>query len=327
MDFDLSEDQRALLAGVQQILDKYRTLPVGSAAVWLRNEQLERDLADTGYFAVGSMEGMGPLEAALVVEAVARLPQAVETTGTLLLAPRFSPEAARPVAVCAADEYGAVRFLQAGGTLLVYDGRDVRWLQVRPEHVGGNCDSPLAFPYARPQQDALGAGRVLPDADPQEFLSLWRLGVAAELCGAMQSALETTLTYVKERRQFGRPLGAFQAVQHRLAECAMLVESARILMLKAAHSAGEGSDSDEASTDSALALCHAQEAAMRIAYDTHQFHGAMGLTLEYPLHYWTQRLRGLQGECGGGTEAAQDAAPRIWGDSGYTGPQRPGGIA
>ena len=58
---------------------------------------------------------------------------------------------------------------------------------------------------------------------------------------------------------------------------------------------------------------HAQEAAKRVGYDFHQFLGAMGMTLEHPLHLWTYRLKALTGELGGRGGNAVAAAEAIWG--------------
>jgi alkylation response protein AidB-like acyl-CoA dehydrogenase len=77
------------------------------------------------------------------------------------------------------------------------------------------------------------------------------------------------------------------------------------LALKAASSGDAG--------DAALAALHAQEAAKRVAYDYHQFLGAMGMTLEHPLHLWTYRLKALTAELGGRGEQALAAAAAIWG--------------
>jgi alkylation response protein AidB-like acyl-CoA dehydrogenase len=119
----------------------------------------------------------------------------------------------------------------------------------------------------------------------------WRLGLCFEIIGAGQAALDLTVQHVKTRRQFGQPLGAFQAIQHRLSECAMLLHGARLLARHAAWT--------RAAEDAALAAGYCQEVAARLAYETAQFHGAIGITLEYPLHFFSYRLRVLQGELGG----------------------------
>jgi alkylation response protein AidB-like acyl-CoA dehydrogenase len=65
--------------------------------------------------------------------------------------------------------------------------------------------------------------------------------------------------------------------------------------------------------DAALAAYHAQESARRVTYDCHQFLGAMGMTLEHPLHLWTYRLKALTSELGGRGANALAAAEAIWG--------------
>ena len=120
----------------------------------------------------------------------------------------------------------------------------------------------------------------------------------------MRGALDLTVQYVKDRRQFGQPLGHFQAIQHRLAEDAQLVHACRNLVLRAA-------DQDEARA-ATLACLYAQDAMRKIIYDCHQFSGAMGLTLEYPLHLWTYRLKYLQGEAGGRAGQGRVLADLLW---------------
>jgi alkylation response protein AidB-like acyl-CoA dehydrogenase len=101
----------------------------------------------------------------------------------------------------------------------------------------------------------------------------------------------SAVDHLTQRKQFGRPLGAFQALRHRMAECAVLAGGVRWLALKAADTADPA--------DAALAALHAQESATRIAYDMHQMLGAMGMTLEHPLHLWTYRLKALLSDLGG----------------------------
>ena len=118
-----------------------------------------------------------------------------------------------------------------------------------------------------------------------------RVACAAEMAGLMQAAIDCSVEYLTVRKQFGRPLGTFQALRHRMAECAVLVGGVRRLAYKAAFSADEG--------DAALAAFHAQDSATRVCYDMHQMMGAMGMTLEMPLHLWTYRMKALLSELGG----------------------------
>jgi alkylation response protein AidB-like acyl-CoA dehydrogenase len=93
-------------------------------------------------------------------------------------------------------------------------------------------------------------------------------------------------------------------VQHRLAGAASQVEGAHWLLMRAAWS--------DTPVDIAAALAQAQSMCTRVGYDLHQFMGAMGLTLEHPLHRWTYRLRLLRTEFGGAEAAFSALAGRAW---------------
>jgi hypothetical protein len=94
-------------------------------------------------------------------------------------------------------------------------------------------------------------------------------------------------------------------VQHRLAQCHQIVRALRYNALHAAWT-GEPVRAD-------LAWTYAQTHIQKLVFDLHQFNGAIGLTTEYKLHYWTFRLRALQPEAGGGDAAALAVADKLWG--------------
>jgi hypothetical protein len=149
----------------------------------------------------------------------------------------------------------------------------------------------FGYPFGRLPSSASQVRRKLVAREVVWLRRAWRLVLAAEILGAAQAALDLTVSHVKARRQFGRALGSFQAIQHRLAEMATAIESLRWMTYRAALS--------QEGAEAALAVGFGQEVAARVSYDSHQFHGALGQSLEYPLHYWTDRMRALQGECGG----------------------------
>jgi alkylation response protein AidB-like acyl-CoA dehydrogenase len=124
-----------------------------------------------------------------------------------------------------------------------------------------------------------------------------RVALAAEAAGLIQAGIDRAVEHLNVRKQFGRPLGSFQALRHRLAECAVLAGGVKWLALKAASTADDG--------DAALAAFHAQESGTRISFELHQMLGAMGMTLEHPLHLWTYRLKALLSELGGRDAQAQ----------------------
>ncbi|MFZ3559098.1 acyl-CoA dehydrogenase family protein [Streptomyces sp. BH055] len=112
--------------------------------------------------------------------------------------------------------------------------------------------------------------------------------LAAEAVGAADRALERTVEYVKEREQFGRPVGSFQAVKHRLADVYVTVQAARSAAYYAAWAA---STADEAPVGG-LALAQALEALRTGAGEAVQLHGGIGFTWEHEAHLYLKRATG-----------------------------------
>ncbi len=123
------------------------------------------------------------------------------------------------------------------------------------------------------------------------------IALAAEQAGAAQRALELTVDYTKARVQFGRPIGSFQALQHRMADLHVLVESARSLCYAAAFAAaGAGADAAAGSARvemlAAAAKAHCSAALTRAAGQMIQLHGAIGITWEHDAHRYFKRAHG-----------------------------------
>jgi alkylation response protein AidB-like acyl-CoA dehydrogenase len=150
-----------------------------------------------------------------------------------------------------------------------------------------------------PRGESLGAGSA------ERLRALWRLALAAQALGAMRAAFELTLDYVKRRRQFGRAIGSFQALQHRLSECFILLEGGRWLTYECAAR-------DAPPEASALAAAHVLTSADRVFREMHQFSGAMGFTNDHQLHLWTMPLQALRLELGGCAAHARAAAALRW---------------
>lgn len=131
-----------------------------------------------------------------------------------------------------------------------------------------------------------GLGEV--DAGPA--IGLGFLASAAGLLGAGEAVLEQAARYATQRVQFGRPIGAFQAVKHLLADARVGLELARPVLFGAALSVGTG---DEARDVSAARVC-CGDAAYRTARAALQVHGAIGYTAEHDLSLWLTRIRALQ---------------------------------
>lgn len=107
-----------------------------------------------------------------------------------------------------------------------------------------------------------------------------RIGVAAQALGIAQGSFEAAVAYAKERKQFDKPIAAFQGVSFQLADMATQIEAARFLVYNAAHRASIGLS---CSKESAMAKLFASETAMRVTTASVQVHGGYGYTREYPV--------------------------------------------
>lgn len=107
-----------------------------------------------------------------------------------------------------------------------------------------------------------------------------RIGIAAQALGIAQGALDETVSYVKERKQFGRSISAFQNTQFKLADMKTRIEAARLLVYKAACAKdGKGRFSEEA----AMAKLFAAETATAVTSECVQLFGGYGYTRDYPV--------------------------------------------
>jgi len=122
------------------------------------------------------------------------------------------------------------------------------------------------------------------------------LGTAAQLIGLSRRMLDLTVDYVKEREQFGVPIGSFQAVKHHLADARIALEFARPLVYRAAWSSAAGDP--EASVHVSMAKALASDAATLAAQKALQCHGAMGYSFEYDLHLYMKRAWALAASWG-----------------------------
>jgi alkylation response protein AidB-like acyl-CoA dehydrogenase len=112
-----------------------------------------------------------------------------------------------------------------------------------------------------------------------QVLDAGRIGIAALSVGLAQGAYEAARAYAKERRQFGQPIAAFQAIQWKLADNATRIEAARLLTYRAAYMKDHGL---RMTRESAMAKLYASEIAVKAADDCVQIHGGYGFVKDYP---------------------------------------------
>lgn len=143
---------------------------------------------------------------------------------------------------------------------------------------------------ARRLFDLTARGEAHP-ADTARAFAAGVLATAAELIGAGQAMLDMSVAYARQRTQFGRPIGSYQAVKHALADVHIALDLARPLVYGAALSLGAGSL--DAPRDVSAAKAAAADAALHSARTSLQTHGAIGYTAEHDLSLWLLRVQAL----------------------------------
>ena len=306
MDLELNEDQQMLVDSVERLAAPYAELSIDRRRGYhCYSAGLFAELDDAGFLDIAKTEGYSALEAALMVERLSRLPVTIEMGASSVVAPMLVNDVLpRPLVLISGDIASPQRFLpQAKAALAIYED-NVVFIEIDPSNIEV-VDSILAYPYGKfISTPDLSKCSVLDNCSPQAFLTWGRIALAVEGCGTVRAAIDFTVDYVKQRRLFGKALGSFQAVQHRLAQCHTLSEGATML---AFHAAATGDP-----LLASLAASNVQMHIAKVAFDLHQFNGGMGMTNEHTLHFWTMRLRGLQSEFGGASKASMDAAELMW---------------
>lgn len=320
MDFELNEEQQAILESIDRLLTQH----AGAARAIELNRQglydntLHHLLETSGFSTVATdlatAKGAAGLEAALLVEAIACAGGVVASAAQMLVAPMISDAAiAGPIALCTLADLAKpvpLRFGAHAITLLVLGYGDVYVIPL------SNSDfecvrSSFGYPMGRLRNtgifhDPVTSPEHLGPQAAQAMTNWWRLSLAVEAVGTMDAALQHTVEYLKQRRQFGRTIGSFQAIQHRLALCAIQVEASRWLTREAAY---HGAQAEAVAAAAAFAL----QAADQVFTETHQLSGAIGFTCEFDLHVWSMRLLALRQELEGVGGARRALVEARWG--------------
>jgi len=252
-----------------------------------------------GFLDVG--RAAGPVEAVLVVQRAAEALACAPVAARVLVGPLTGIDGLPPAVGLVEGQSGSlVRYATECEAFLVLDG--ARALLADPDDVDIEPVEP-AFGSSLGRV-TVGRGDDLGEGSGDRLRRAWQVAIGAEAAGTMLAAITKTVAHVTDRHQFGRPIGSFQAVQHRLARAYAMAQGTKWLSQRAAWF-----HHDEFLT--AAAAAYACEAA-RVTYtNTHQVSGAIGVTTEYGLVLHTMRLVGLQRELGGQrTHARRVAAAR-----------------
>jgi len=341
MYFALTEDQRDFGAAVRDFLTgKFDTEavrevvedPAGDghpAALW-------QAMGEQGWLAVLVPEehdglGLGLVDAQVIARELGAGVAPGPWRGTVLAAeairlagsasqqrdwlPRFAAGAAvGALALRGSTEQGwpAVEYAEVADALVVADGAGLRLLR-RDEVTTRRLDSFDGTTRLASVALADGVGEPLPGGTAEvhaELAARAAVLVAADLVGGAREALTRTVDYDRERKQFGVPVGSFQAIKHTLADLHVGVTMAEHAVLYAAHAldSGGGAELDTATALAvAVAKAKASDTGALVTGAMIQYHGGIGYTWEHEAHFFYKRAKRLAGTHG----TADDHRARI----------------
>lgn len=287
MDLQLTPDQQQLDQAAAGLMRRH----AGADRARQLGEKMDRtllDALDEAGFLDAAGEA-GPIEGVLIAERAAEALACAPVTARALVAPLAGLEGLPPAVGLADRTDGAmVRYGAECEAFLVLD--DDRALLATPDDVEVKPVT-ASFGPGYALVTARG-GRQLGGETANRLRRAWQVGIAVEAAATMLPAIAKTVEHVTERHQFGRPIGSFQAVQHRLARAYVMAEGSHWLARRAAwyH------DQEFLTASAAAYACESAEVTYT---NTHQVSGAIGVTTEYGLVLWTLRLLALRAALGG----------------------------
>jgi alkylation response protein AidB-like acyl-CoA dehydrogenase len=311
MNFDFTEDQREIRSTARELLASRSTWERvrEHAEAGTQDEALYRELGELGWPGIAVAEehggqGMGMVELVILLEALGEACAAVPLRGTALAA-LFIEHVGSPQqqaewlpGLASGQLRGALGTWRDGVGELVPDavGADVLVLvdedgSASLVPAGDATVEPVASidPTRQYARVTVAGGADLLAGDTSEALRCAEVAVAAGLVGVSQRALDMTVAYVKDRKQFGVPVGSFQAVAHKAAQMLFDTEGARSATLFGAWAAD--ADTDQLPLGAAMAKAAASAGARTTTAAAIQLHGGIGFTWEADLHWLYKRAQ------------------------------------
>jgi alkylation response protein AidB-like acyl-CoA dehydrogenase len=147
----------------------------------------------------------------------------------------------------------------------------------------------VSFDHVRVPADCLLGREDDATATIEKVIDKAAIGLCAEMAGGAAAVLEMSVDYSKSRTQFGRPIGSFQAIQHKCADMLLLVESSRSATYAAAWAASQ--QRAQLGLAASIAKAYTSDAYCKVAAEAIQIHGGMGFTWEHDVHLYFKRAR------------------------------------
>lgn len=304
MDFDLTEDQLALRDGARELLDGLAS-PALVRAHTDRGDAFDAALwaamVEQGWLGIELPEaaggvGLGTVEVAILTEELGRhaAPAPFESAVLALdaLTSAGHDEWTERVLggdaiACVAWDPGAPVPYAPSADVAVVLADDGVYVQAQPERARREPAMDLTRELGWLDFDASRAERIGGVEARTRLLDRGALLASADALGGASRALEMAVEYAKDRVQFGRPIGSFQAVKHRCADMLVDVEGMRSTVYWAAWCIGASDPDASVAASTAKAWC--ADASKRVLASSLQVHGGIGFTWEHDLHFFLKR--------------------------------------
>ncbi|MFL5827876.1 MAG: acyl-CoA dehydrogenase family protein [Thermoleophilaceae bacterium] len=309
MNFDFSDDQQAIKRTAHEFLaSRFKSEKVRELAEKGEyDDSLWAEISELGWPGIfldeshGGME-LGAVELVIVQEelgyALAPTPFLSNAAAALVLQHAGSDEQKERwlPGIATGEARGAVGVARNGEALLVPDGDSADVIVLidgdsATLHESGSVERELrdTIDSTRRYATVRGNGGESLPGDVGPALDRIEIAIAAENVGIAQRAMEMAVEYAKDRKQFDRPIGAYQATSHRCAQMLLETESAR----SAAYYAGWVADNEPETLPIAasMAKAYASDAGWRVTASSLQVHGGIGFTWEHDLHFFLKRAR------------------------------------
>lgn len=304
MKFALDEQQRDFAASIDAALGSadvpaaVRAWAAGDTAPGL---SVWKTLAELGVTALAVPEESGgigahPVDLVVAVERLGRWCVPGPVVESLAVAPVLIGDDTRAAALADGEVIATVAMPPVAPRAVDADAAGLVLLATHSAVSDGVAgDRHQSVDPARRLFDVTATGAPRP-ADTARAFEFGALATAAHLVGAAQAMLDMSVDYAKQRSQFGRAIGSYQAIKHKLADVHIAVELARPLVFGAALSVA--GDSADTSRDVSAAKAAASDAALLAARTALQTHGAIGYTAEHDLSHWLMRAQALHSAWG-----------------------------
>ena len=311
MDFGLTDDQRDIQRTARDLLAERATFARvrEHAEANTTDEALWKELCELGWPGIAIAEeyggqGLGTIELAILAEelgrTVAPVPFLASAMAACVIEQAGSPEQRERwlPGLASGEKIGALAGAVDGTAELVVSGAEADVIVLFEDDGSGRLLTPQDAEMSTvaaidPTRSAArvsasdGASEQLEDGCPGLGRAL--VAVSSELVGVCERALEMTVAYVKDRKQFGVPVGAYQAVSHRCAQMLLDTEKARSLAAFAAWTAD--ADPEALAEAAAMAKAAASDAGREVTASAIQAHGGIGFTWEADVHWLFKRAQ------------------------------------